>query len=312
MLELKLNEAFSNFEGRLLEKIKDMDKIKDIKELDKPIAKEIGFKENSQEAADISPLPKELAPNTVYEVNGDYFATDDFGQIYKTNGELEKNNEYTLNGIKYSTDSEGKVVSWEGELGYSPKAEDYRDITELSETNDEVIKKLSPYSETKDGTNYYYDDNGKVYRIGNDLAPNANYELNGYKYSTDEQSRIVSAEGQLHVKNRIGRMPIRDSIEDIGKGDQLIGDDRGHLIGDQFDGSNGLENMVPQDAHINRNDFMYFENGLADAVREGKEVYNKIEPIYEGDSRRPVAIMSTYTIDGGTSIRIFPNEKEAA
>ena len=38
MLELKLNEAFSNFEGRLLEKIKDMDKIKDIKELDKPIA----------------------------------------------------------------------------------------------------------------------------------------------------------------------------------------------------------------------------------------------------------------------------------
>lgn len=177
---------------------------------------------------------------------------------------------------------------------------------ESSETETEQ----NPHTEVKDGETYYYDDNGKLYRVGKELAPNSEYELNGYKYKTDEKGRIISAEGTLHLKNREGRLPIRDSIEDIGKGDQQEGDDRGHLIGDQFDGSNGLENMIPQDADINRNDFKNFENELADAVREGKEVYVKIEPIYDGDSRRPVAIVVTYSIDGKESVRVFPNGKE--
>ncbi|MBE5869863.1 MAG: hypothetical protein E7294_01175 [Lachnospiraceae bacterium] len=177
------------------------------------------------------------------------------------------------------------------------------------ETN-EANTPENPHTETRDGETYYYDDNGKLYRVGKELAPNSEYELNGYKYKTDEKGRIVSAEGTLHLKTREGRLPIKDSIDDIGKGDQKEGDDRGHLIGDQFDGSNGLENMIPQDADINRNDFKNFENELADAVRDGKEVYVKIEPIYEGDSRRPVAIVVTYTIDGEESVRVFPNGKE--
>jgi len=168
----------------------------------------------------------------------------------------------------------------------------------------------NPRTEVREGETYYYDDNGNLYRVGKELAPNSEYELNGYKYKTDESGRIVSAEGTLHLKNREGRLPIRDSIEDIGKGDQQEGDDRGHLIGDQFDGSNGLENMIPQDADINRNDFKNFENELADAVREGKEVNIKIEPIYERDSRRPVATVVMYSIDGKESVRVFPNGKE--
>lgn len=168
----------------------------------------------------------------------------------------------------------------------------------------------NPHTETREGETYYYDDNGQLYRAGNELAPNSEYEINGYKYETDEKGRIVSAEGTLHLKNREGRLTIRDSIDDIGKGDQMEGDDRGHLIGDQFDGSNGLENMIPQDSDINRNDFKNFENELADAVRDGKEVYVENEPIYEGDSHRPVAIVVTYSIDGEESVRVFPNGKE--
>ena len=182
---------------------------------------------------------------------------------------------------------------------------------ETSQETQEGETQENPHTETRDGETYYYDDNGKLYRVGKELAPNSEYELNGYKYKTDEKGRIVSGEGKLHLKNRDGRLTIRDSIEDIGKGDQKEGDDRGHLIGDQFDGSNGLENMIPQDADINRNDFKNFENELADAVRDGKEVTVKIEPIYEGDSRRPVAIVVTYSIDGEESVRVFPNGKEA-
>lgn len=164
--------------------------------------------------------------------------------------------------------------------------------------------------EVVDGKTHYYDDNGKLYRVNYDLLPNNSYEINGYKYGTDEKGRIKFAEGELHLKNRVGRLPIRDSIEDIGKGDQRETDDRGHLIGDQFDGANGLENIIPQDAEINRNDFRNFENQLADEVKNGKSVRVKIEPIYEGDSRRPSDIVVTYNINGKEDVRIFPNSKE--
>lgn len=183
-------------------------------------------------------------------------------------------------------------------------------VDDKSENREVADASENPRQETVDGKTYYYDDNGKLYRVENDLAPNTEYEINGYKYKTDDQGRIISAEGTLHMKDRDGRLQIKDSIEDIGKGDQKEGDDRGHLIGDQFDGSNGLENMIPQDANINRNDFKNFENELAKEVKDGKKVYVKIEPIYDGDSRRPVAIVVTYSVDGEESVRVFPNGQE--
>ena len=153
----------------------------------------------------------------------------------------------------------------------------------------------------------YYDDNGKLYRSGNELIPNSEYEINGYRYKTNENGSIISAEGILHMKDREGRLQIRDSIADIGKGDERAGDDRGHLIGDQFDGSNGLENMIPQDAAVNRNDFKNFENELAREVKDGKVFEYKVEPVYENGSRRPTAIVVTYSIEGEENFRIFPN-----
>ena len=210
-----------------------------------------------------------------------------------------------------------------------PEAEDYKDIKAENNSNPEdaknfidglfskevekpeVTEQKNPHEEEVDGKKYYYDDNGKLYRVDNELAPNSEYEINGYKYTTDDKGRIISVEGKLHMKDREGRLPIKDSLEDIGKGDEKENDDRGHLIGDQFDGSNGLENMVPQDANINRNDFKNFENDLAKEVKDGKEVNVKVEPVYDGDSRRPVAIVVTYSINGDENVRVFPNNQEA-
>ena len=194
--------------------------------------------------------------------------------------------------------------------GNLEEAKEFLDSLFSEEVEGETESLENPRQETVDGKTYYYDDNGKLYRVENELAPNTEYEINGYKYKTDNQGRIVSAEGTLHMKEREGRLPIKDSIEDIGKGDQREGDDRGHLIGDQFDGSNGLENMIPQDANINRNDFKNFENELAKEVKDGKEVTVKIEPIYDDESRRPEAIVVTYSIDGEENVRIFPNGQE--
>lgn len=174
-------------------------------------------------------------------------------------------------------------------------------------TESGTLETQNPRIEQLDGKTYYYDDSGKLYRVENELIPNAKYELNGYEYSTDNKGRIISAEGTLRMKEREGRLPIRDSIEDIGKGDQLENDDRGHLIGDQFDGPNGLENMISQDANINRNDFKNFENELAKEVKEGREVITKIEPVYNNESRRPLAIVVSYSIDDEKYMKIFPN-----
>lgn len=154
------------------------------------------------------------------------------------------------------------------------------------------------------------DDNQNPYRIGKELIPNNEYEINGYKYKTDDMGRVISAEGTLHMTDREDRLPIKDKIEDIGRGDELPGDNRGHLIGDRFDGSNGLENMIPQDADVNQKDYKYFENELANEVKSGKEVWVKVEPVYEEGSYRPTMLVVTYSIDGEMDVRIFPNSKE--
>ena len=176
--------------------------------------------------------------------------------------------------------------------------------------NDNSIERENPRQENVDGKTYYYDDNGKLYRVEKDLVPNSEYKINGYEYKTDEAGRIVSVEGKLHTKEHDGKLPIKDSLPDIGKGDEKPDDDRGHLIGDQFGGSSGSENLIPQDAKINRVDYAKLENQLASEVKNGHDVRAKIEIKYDGDSRRPVGLVYNYSIDGERDMRIFPNGKE--
>ena len=220
----------------------------------------------------------------------------------------ENRHELSDNMAEFDPD---KIVEWNNGHEKCIDAEQEFDPDKIVEWNKDFDLSKNPHQDVSDGEKYYYDDNGNLYRVGNELEPNCKYEINGYKYTTDEIGRIISAEGYLHLKDREGRLPIKDSIEEIGKGDQREGDDKGHLIGDQFDGSNGLENMIPQDADINRNDFKNFENELAGEVKNGKTVYCKVEPIYDGDSRRPSAIVVTYRIDGEVNTKVFPNGRES-
>lgn len=171
--------------------------------------------------------------------------------------------------------------------------------------------------EIKDGQKHYYDVNHQLYRVDKNLIPNNSYELNGYKYKTDDYGRISSVTGKLHLKERQGRLPIEDSLNDIGKGDEhamrdAMGhpmDDKGHLIGDQFGGAPRMENLIPQDAKINQGIYKSLEDQLAKQVKNGKEVYSEIKPMYEGESRRPTALVYKYSIDGEKFLKIFPNDR---
>ena len=156
----------------------------------------------------------------------------------------------------------------------------------------------------------YFDDNGSKYREGDSLLPNTQFEVRGYQYETDDQGRVVSAEGQLRMRDPSYERDMED-VRKIDGQEYKSTDDRGHLIGHQFDGSDKLENLVPMDAKLNQGDFVKLENTLADAVKDGADVKLKVEPVYEGDSARPAEFRVTYSIDGDKDTVVFKNESEA-
>lgn len=221
-----------------------------------------------------------------------------FSEIVSTDSEFSK----SVNKDRFDIDKRAEISSAhevrnEGKFDIDKRAEDpqSRDVDDKGTTED-VQNETSKV-----------DDNGNVYRIGNELLPNNIYEINGYKYVTDKYGRIISAEGILQEKDHKGKLTIEDKMSDIGKGDQKSTDDRGHLIGDQFNGSPRLENLVPQDAVINQKEVRALECSLANEVKKPSEVYLKVEPHYSGDSHRPDSFTYTYTIDGETSVKVFRN-----
>lgn len=199
--------------------------------------------------------------------------------------------------------------------------ESFRDIKpenpmtakEMYNTVDAEFSKASQQVESAafDGAKEYFDDNQVKYREGNDLIPNNTFEINNYTIKTDDLGRVISTEGQLQVKDHEGRKDM-DPRSAVDKGDMRDTDDRGHLIADRFNGSGGIENLVPMDSELNQHgDYMKMENTLAEAVNDGAKVYLKVEPHYEDNSTRPSEFKVTYSIDGEKEVHVFKNESEA-
>lgn len=160
------------------------------------------------------------------------------------------------------------------------------------------------------GLKEYFDDNGDKYREGDALLPDTEFEVNGYKYKTDDKGRPMSAEGRLRMRDPDYVREMED-VRKIEGQEYKTSDDRGHIIAHQFGGSDKLENLLPMDAKLNQGDFAKLENTLADAVRDQADVRLKVEPVYEGDSTRPSEFRVTYSIDGDRDIVVFRNEREA-
>lgn len=178
----------------------------------------------------------------------------------------------------------------------------------LSEISEKAALKVSLKNADVaiEGISHYFDDNGNLYRIGDKILPNIKYIINRYTYTTDALGRKINVKGDLYISNS-ERGNIKDSMEAIGKGYQWFGDQRGHLIGDRFGGSNGLENLIPQDANINLSDFKKLENQWAKALEDGKKVSVNINIIYEKQSFRPKGFVISSNIDGKSFESIIKN-----
>ena len=157
-------------------------------------------------------------------------------------------------------------------------------------------------------TKTYLDDTGNIYRKGNDLVPNNTYTINNYTYKTDGLGRVTKVQGDLYLTDRTGRKTINEAMSVIGKGDELIGDQKGHLMSDMFNGSNKFGNLVPQSAKLNQGPIKQLEKQLQSQIKAGKDVFLAIEIFYDESSFRPLGFVYKYTIDGVANMKVFKND----
>ena len=211
-MDIGFSEICENLGNELLEKSKNMEKISDMKDLDKPLAKML---DNTGEYDNLENNNEKLESNSKYEFDSNICETDDNGDTFKKNGELLPNITYEINEFKYTTDDKRRITSWEGEPKYEPDNE--RDISAQTESGGE---------------------------------------------------------------------------------DRMEGDDGGHLEARILGGSSGSENIVPMRDTVNRGDYKKSENEIVEAKKQGKDVQDSGKVIYEGESTRPTKIERTYIIDG--------------
>lgn len=261
MFNFNFAEVFSNMESQLLEKARNMEKMTDPKDIDKPIAQNVDVPEDNQEGSENSDLPKNLDPNTVYEIDGNYYETDDNGNIYKTNGELNPNTEYTVNGITYKTDSQDRIVSWEGEPGYNPEAE--RDGEAQTDAGGE---------DRQDG-----DDGGHLVARVLDGSP-GNENIVPMR-DTVNRGDYKKAENEIAKAKQEGK-DVQDSGNIIYEGDSsrpskiertyTIDGEKRELKVDNVEGSQDLLEDVKDD--ISEDDYESLEERIEDMEADGSEV----------------------------------------
>lgn len=217
------------------------------------------------------------------------------------------NSEY---GSYYTIKNDGSIYDLAGsKLGNGYYQDGNIVITKEAQTSSNSLLTGSNYSsnsvfETDDGNWCYTDDVGKIYRINNTLVGNTSYKIKNITYSTDSNGRIYRVKfNNLALKtDGRGRLGILDTMEDIGKGDAMEGDHRGHLIADQFDGDNSLANIVPMSANANLKDIKNIEAIWKQSLQAGKKVSGEIKVIYGSDSFRPTSFVYSYQINGGKTV----------
>ena len=130
----------------------------------------------------------------------------------------------------------------------------------------------------------------------NNPEPNTRYIVDGNKiYDTDHLGRVVRVEATLKLDTLD-----RNTYQQLKAGKQGIdGDEGGHLIASILNGSGEKINLLPMNSNLNRGLWKKHESRWANALRDGKTVKVKIEPVYQGKDIRPIKFKISYSIDNG-------------
>lgn len=114
----------------------------------------------------------------------------------------------------------------------------------------------------------------------------------------------------------IGKIERVDGVRDVSQQsicrelkNGLPTDDAGHVLAREFGGPPEQVNYLPMDSYTNRHgEWRYMERELEHALDAGKEVTHfRVEPQYDGLSRRPDGFEVSYQVDGATEYRYIDN-----
>ncbi len=139
---------------------------------------------------------------------------------------------------------------------------------------------------------------------GYKLKAKSVYESAGYFYKTDAKGRIAEVKGKLRIdkaERSAYQQKYAGGDDRIRKKDdeQKWQDDGGHLIAARFGGSKKIDNLVAMDSEINRHTkYRAVEDTWDKEMSKNppNEVFTKITPIYEGESKRPVIFNVKYEV----------------
>jgi hypothetical protein len=138
----------------------------------------------------------------------------------------------------------------------------------------------------------------------NNLKPNTIYRVDDrYDYHTDEYGRVSKVEGTLDHKTMDRNTYQQCKAGRCGES----GDEGGHLIASIFAGPGEGLNILPMNANLNKGEWKKLENSWANALKEGKKVEVKIEPVYLGDGKRPDGFNVLYKIGKEKSSKVVFN-----
>ena len=147
--------------------------------------------------------------------------------------------------------------------------------------------------------------------LNGELKPNHQYQVGPYVYETDESGRVNRVSGELDLTKR-DRNTYQQSKAGKAEGikDGLTDDDGGHLIASIFDGPGEQINYAPMNSNLNRDAWKRMENQWAEALDSDppKTVKVDIEPIYDGDNKRPEVFEVVFWVDGEREKRFFENK----
>ena len=139
----------------------------------------------------------------------------------------------------------------------------------------------------------------------NAARPNAVYQMGDFRWTTDAQGRVATAEGKVELAPMGRNDPkLQTAIGNEGK----TTDVGFHLIADRFGAPTNRLNVVPGNGkpigdgvpNLNNGAYKQFENNLATLRAEGKAVDMRVHAQYNpgNTSARPDAFVAEYRVDG--------------
>lgn len=130
-------------------------------------------------------------------------------------------------------------------------------------------------------------------------------------WTVDEKGRPISVEAKLDSTYNEARSTGEKKLQaSVGGEARLDDDDGGHLIGHRFMSDQGVKNLFPQNANLNRGAYKKMENEWADWTAEGFEVKLMVELDPPG-AERPKEVYAEYkVIDPKNGELVFKREHE--